>query len=336
MQNLKKITPKHPKQTYRDEEDVSIINKQAINFITAGVGCNCLVALQKSNILEKLLKKGLSIYDVEKQENPLCIKAALVTLEQCNIVCKHDRHYEFTEFGAALAKYLGLITIFFDGYADLISKQGRIVRNKIQHPESLMRGPSISEASILISDQAVDPILLREFDRLKFSGTICDLGCGYGTKLSKICKLTNNDGLGFDCERHVIEEARKSVDKHVSLEVGDITNLEGIWEDVVILMQSFLFHDFNPEDTCIKIMNSYLSNFPNLRYFFYIDIMSPSAAKNKIFPGFDYIHGLLGIPTRTYEETLHMFHRSNYSIEKEIPISDLPNTFLWILTPRKK
>ena len=71
------------------------------------------------------------------------------------------------------------------------------------------------------------------------------------------------------------------------------------------------------------------------KYFFYVDIVTPSQSQNGFFPGFDYVHGLLGIPIRTYEETLKMFDRLNYTMVKEICIPDLPNTFLWILSPRR-
>lgn len=328
MRNLKKLKPKV-------DEDGILLKKKALHFITAGVGCNCLIAIHKAKILEILLSKSVSEDAISRLENPICIKAALETLEKCGIVEKDDEFYKITEFGTVVAEYLGLITIFFDGYGDLVSNQRRIVHNDVKDLRSLVHHASVSEASVLISDRIVDPVVLREFKHLKFSGTICDLGCGYGTKLSKICKETKNPGLGFDSEPEVIEQARSIIDSHVSLELGDITNLQGIWEDVVILMQSFVFHDFFPENRCIKIMNSYLDNFPNLKCFFYIDIMTPSSQKNQLFPGFDYIHGLLGIPTRTYEETIRMFHQSDYLIAKEIPILDLPNTFLWILFPKR-
>lgn len=62
--------------------------------------------------------------------------------------------------------------------------------------------------------------------------------------------------------------------------------------------------------------------------------VSPSPSNNQILPGFDYVHALLGIPTRTYEETISMFKKSAFFIEKELAIPELPNTFLWILSPK--
>jgi len=152
--------------------------------------------------------------------------------------------------------------------------------------------------------------------------------------LSKICKKTGNPGLGFESEPTVVKQANKLLkNTDVTVELGNISELNGVWEDVVMLMQCHVFHDFTPEQKCIEIMNSYLTSFPNLKCFFYIDTVTPSPAHNELFPGFDYVHGLLGIPTRTYEETQEMFKNSKFKMIKEVPL-DLPNTFIWLLAPK--
>jgi hypothetical protein len=33
---------------------------------------------------------------------------------------------------------------------------------------------------------------------------------------------------------------------------------------------------------------------------------------------------------------LEVFNQANYNVIKEVPIPDLPNTFLWILSPKKR
>ena len=73
-----------------------------------------------------------------------------------------------------------------------------------------------------------------------------------------------------------------------------------------------------------------------MKYFFFIDTVAPSEANDSILPGFDYVHGLQGLMMRTYEETLLLFDRSSYSLCKEIPIPNMPNTYLWILSPEYK
>ena len=203
--------------------------------------------------------------------------------------------------------------------------------------QKLIKGESISKAAVIIAEKMIVPEMIREMIWMKVAGTICDLGCGYADMLSKICYATGNPGLGFDSELKVVQEAAKIFDgSSIAVELGDITNLEGIWEDVTTLVQCHVFHDFTPNEVCVNIINSYLDNFPNLKSFFYVDTVTPSAMSDELFPGFDYVHGLLGITTRNYEETIEMFSQSSYEVAKEIRLNDLPNTFLWVLVPKKK
>lgn len=309
--------------------------RKALDFISAGVGCNCLVALYEAGILEQLLKNGsIDKTDIETCNNPICIKSALITLEKCDIIEKNLDLFKITEFGRVLSEYIGLITIFFDGYGILVANQAQIIQNKCSSLENLVKWPVVAKSSIYISEKTVDLVIIRELMNLKLSGTICDLGCGCGIMLSKICKTTGNPGLGFESNPSTVNEAQGQLADNITVEVADIINLQGVWKDVVCLIQAFVFHDFTPDNNCIDIMNSYLESFPNLKCFFYIDIMTPSDAKNELFPGFDYVHGLLGTPTRTYEETINMFDQSKYKVLKEVGIPDLPNTFLWILSPQ--
>ncbi len=319
-------------------EETNSLRARAIDFIAAGVGCNCLAALEESGILGRLLSnKYLSQKDIENLESPLCIQSALVTLEKCKIVESIKGSFTLTQFGRAIAEFSGLIKMLFDGYSDLMAQQSHIIKKKIKNTENLIRGASVSKAAVQLASNTFDPILVSEFSQLKFSGTICDLGCGYGQMLAKVCKASSNPGLGFDSEPEVVKQARKLFkDTNISIELGNITNLQGIWEDVVVLMQCHVFHDFTPNEKCARIMNSFLNNFPNMRYFFYLDTVSPSQDRKEILPGFDYVHGLLGIPTRNYEETMKMFASSNYTVVKEQPIENLPNTFLWVLSPKPR
>ena len=239
--------------------------------------------------------------------------------------------------GHALSEYSGLITMLFDGYGHLMAEQKKIAKNQIKEPFKLMRIDSITESSIHFGKNTVDPLIAKVFERIKIQGTICDLGCGLGTRLAWLCKTTGNPGLGFENDEETVQSSRKKFKKEklISFEKGDIAKLEGIWEDVTVVMQYFVFHDFVKRTECVSILNSYLQNFPNLKCFIYVDIVAPSDAKNQIMPGYDYVHGLLGISTPTYEETIELFAQSNYFVMEEIIVPDLPNTFAWLLCPNK-
>ena len=329
MQNL--LKQKKKSNTHQN------LKNEALNFITIGIGCNCLVALSEAGVLAKLLENRLiTAKSIAHLENPTSIKSALVTLEKCNVVKCSAGSFKITHFGRILAEYIGLIKIFFDGYSGLVANQSSIVKKKMSGLAKLVNWPAVSESSIWISEKTVIPALFNEFKNLQFSGTICDLGCGHGVTLSKVCTKFGKSGLGFESNHQTVSQARKQLrNNHIAIERADVTNLKGVWEDIVILMQCLVFHDFNPSKSCVKIINSYLDNFPNLKYFFYVDMVAPSNAKDEILPGFDYVHGLLGVSPRTYEETIQMFEQSKYNLVKEVPIKDLPNTYLWLLSPKR-
>lgn len=313
------------------------MNQRSIDFITIGVGCNCLTIISETGLLNYLLQNGyISVNQIDVFGEFKCIYSALITLEKCDVVKRRDNDFYITEFGRELSRYIGLITIFFDGYANLVAQQTLIARGNDLNRSQLINETAVSKASVHISERLIDPIIIQEIQEVNLSGVICDLGCGYGRMLSNICQETGNPGLGFDSEAKVVEKAIQKLGKeNITFEVCNISKLQGIWEDVSILVQCHVFHDFTPNQKCIDIMNSYLMSFPNMKYFFYIDTVSPSSTKNALFPGFDYIHGLLGIQTRTYEETREMFAGSRYEIIKEISL-ELPNTFLWVLSPKEE
>lgn len=329
MQNLKKQS-----QKLLDRYE----KRQALDFVSAGIGCSCLLVLSEAGILDKLLQgKSLKTQEIHSNRHSVLIKSVILTLVTCNILELNDSEIKITEFGIETAKYLGLVSMLFDGYGDLMANQKQIVNNHQRKPERLIRGSSVSKAAIQLASDFFDPIVISEFASLKFKGTICDLGCGYGKMLSKVCAVNGNPGLGFDSEPSVIRLAKIQLkNTPVDVELADISKLKGVWEDVVCLMQCHVFHDFTPNERCINLMDSFLKNFPNLQYFVYIDTVTPTLNNPDILPGFDYVHGLLGIETRTYKETLDMFGHSQYSVLKEVPIPGLPNTFLWLLSPKHK
>lgn len=331
MQNLRKQKQKTLNKSNYDKA-------QALDFVLSGIGCNCLLTLSQTGILDTLLQdKSLHIHDIQNCKHPALLKSVILTLIGCSILYFNDAEIKITEFGIEVAKYLGLVSMLFDGYGNLMANQNQIINNHQKKPEKLIRGAAVSKAATSLANNFFNPIVINEFLSLKFKGTICDLGCGYGEMLSKICSATGNPGLGFDSEPSVIRLAKIQLKgTSVDVEQGDISKLKGVWEDIVCLMQCHVFHDFTPNEACIELMNSYLINFPNLKYFIFIDTVTPTFENPSLLPGFDYVHGLLSIQTRTYKETLDMFSHTNYNLLKEVPVPGLPSTFLWVLSKKQK
>jgi len=309
------------------------LGNEVIDFIAAGVGCHCIVAIEHSGILSRMYDKGgVKHSEISSGVNHTAILAAMKTLVYCGLVEDSDGVYKLTGFGRELYAYRGLVTIFFDGYSDLLSDQGNIASSMSPHASQLIKRSAVAKAAAAISESFIDEVISREVLNSKVKGILCDLGCGTGRMLSKICRDTGNPGLGFEISAEVVEEARSIAPcGEIEIEQADITRLSGSWEEVSALFQCHVFHDFVTSGRLPKILDSYSEHFPNHQYFFYVDTCSPSEDMPALFPGFDYVHGLLGLETPTYQETTSEIEKSCYKIIKEVSLEGLPNTFLWLL-----
>jgi len=316
------------------------MSNPALNFVAAGIGCNAFTLLDRTKIIDKLItKQKINRNSINKKhyKNPAAIIMALVTLEKLNVLKRQGNYFLLTLFGNRLVHYRGLITMLFEGYGDLLSHQIKIQNGALTHIQRLINGESIALSSIQFGEEKIDPLVLSRIKKYKIKNTICDLGCGTGEKLIKIVKSSKLKALGIEYNNKAIKVAKSKVKriKNITIVKGDITKLEKVWYDVELLTQFFVMHDFTPTKKCLKILNSLLKVFPNVQYFFYVDIVSPSQTKDSIMPGFDYVHRLQGIVPRTYEETIKMFNVSKFQLIEEIPIKTMPNTFFWILAPNK-
>lgn len=312
------------------------LEKATIEFISQGIACHALCLLENSGILKTLLLTGKYKDNlIEKFKNSALLKSAFVSLVGAKVLYFRNNSYCLTNLGISLAKKIGLITMPLVGYGKLFYNQFRLLNNPESFHYSDIDFANVAISSIDFGKDDLDPLLFDIFKKINTKGTICDLGCGTGEKLIKICQLTNSPGLGIEQNVEVIKQSKKYLKNYSNIEIiqNSITTLEGIWEDVTIGMISFVLHDINCEQECINILHSYQSHFPRMQYLVVIDIVSPSEKTPTIMPGFDYVHGLQGILPRNYEETIKVFNNANYNISKEISVPNLPNTFIWILEP---
>lgn len=307
----------------------------ALDFVSIGIACFAFAMIEQVGILPLLVERGyfddIELNNQKKFKNLPPIKSALLSLCLSNVLIKTNGQYHLTALGYQLAKHIGLITMVFEGYGELIAKGVPIAFGKIDKPGKYLNGASIALSSIQFGEK-VDPIVVDVVKKLQIKGTICDMGCGSAYRLLKLCKATSLPGLGLDASHEAVKIARKLTAENplINIEKGDAENLEGIWEDVQVLMQCFMTHDIFPDEKFIQSLSSYRKNFPNLKYFIVIDIVAPEEDHTSHMPAFDYVHGLLGIETRKYDHFTLLFSKAGYKMVKEIQI-DMPNTYVWVL-----
>lgn len=324
---------------YAERSVQGIQREQVMGFISAGIGCHAFTVIDALGILSKLLENGFfpekDLLNTEQYPNTPAIKSALLSLCCCNILEKKGKNYFLSELGQQLSEQTGLIKMLFDGYGELFAQGIPLALEKNTSPEKYMNGASIAEASIQFGEHTVDPLVTYIISKMKLTGTICDLGCGTADRLLKVCNATSLPGLGLDINSEAIRLAKELTQNNplIQVEKADVSNLDGVWEDVQLAMQSFMTHDIYPDQNCIDMLRSYKSNFPCMKYLLIIDITAPEDDLSSFMPGYDYVHGLQSIETRQHKRTVELFKKAGYVVFEEISI-DMPNTYLWILRPQ--
>ncbi len=313
-------------------------DKAIIEFVAIGMACQALCLLEQANILKILLDVGFfSINNFKKFKNPSLIKAAMFSLMKTNIIWYENKKYFLTDFGRHLVKKNGFITLPFIGYRKLINRQIELLKNPNSFDISEIDFEAIATSSVSFGKKDLNPLLLNVFEEINIRGTICDLGCGTGEKLIEICRNLNLPGLGIERDPKVVNKTRKHLKNfpNISIIKGNIFDLKGIWEDVTAVLISFVLHDITSRTQSEKILKSYKNHFPRMKCLIVVDIVSYSKTKPSIMPGFDYVHGLQGFIPPTYEKNLETFERAGYKILREYEVPNMPNTFIWILQPKR-
>lgn len=302
------------------------------DFVSAGIACHAFALVDRIGILDVFKTKGFfDLKELGHYKNPPAIKAALNSLKVADILEREHSRYFLTKLGQQLVKERGLITMLFDGYSPLMANQLDIAEGKVPEPSKYINGSSVALSSIQFGEE-VDSLIIETVKGLKPKRTICDLGCGTADRLVKVCGATGLPGLGLDDHAGTLRLASLMTKNYpqISVEKGDVSHLKGVWEDVEILMQSFMLHDIDPEVEAVQMLKSYKDHFPHFKYLIVVDIVAIEDNSQEHMPGFDYVHGLQSIEPRKYQETLSLFHKAGYKIKKEVQIG-MPNTYLWVL-----
>lgn len=277
----------------------------------------------------KLSRQSLLSYP-----NILVIQAAFQTLEKNGIVTCAGGFFRLTLFGESLIRHRGSIGLIYNGYRRIFSNQIGIAKNQPSQNWDLVDTLAVSRASTHFGENIIDEMVLKVLNTNLPRGAVCDLGCGEADRLIKICRMLGVNGFGFDISKPSLRKARKKLqtsDKIV-LQFKDIMKIDKVYPEVEILFQAFVMHDL-PETIFKKTICSLKSVFPKTKIFIYTDAVSPDEQNPFQLPGFDYVHSLLNIKTRTRKETIDLLKTSGFIIKTELSIPTLPNCYMWILVP---
>lgn len=325
----------NPKNQESQNKEVPFHN--ALNFISAGVACYAFSLIDELGLLEQLInEEGLSPDCFELYSNPLVIRTAINTLKCNNIILFDQSVFRLTSLGENLVEHRSSIGLIYNGYGKVLASQIKITKEQLfnnNYVKDLINDKAISRASSHLGNTFFNAKLLEILQKHSIHGTICDLGCGDASTLISLCREKKLAGLGFDFSESSIEDAKKNLfyNEDVVLLTKDICNINEIYEDVEVLISSFVMHDFS-DILCKKMFKSFKIFFPNAKIFVYIDAVSPENGHHSQLPGFDYVHSLLGIKPRTFEETSTLLTESGFQILNQEAIIGLTNCYIWTLS----
>jgi SAM-dependent methyltransferase len=309
---------------------------------TYGLCANALVVIHSVGLLPLLQSRDVNIneiYDNEKYPDSIAIKGALLVLQYGEMINKTDDNYSLTAFGKEVIEDLPSFLHWFESYSKLLGKSVMIAQGK---EKAELEDFSIEEVAFtgdLVKKRFI-PVMKKVMKEIRIQGDFCDLWCGSGNTIIEICKEFQINGLGFDKSQVMVNVANKNL--HWSLQsekfygqahLADITKFTGSYPEVDILYTNFITHHLNPDTLCTKTLRSLKQTFPNARYLFLIDGVTPTnqSLSPQIFsPAFDYIHRLQRIETRNKERLDKIILDTGYTIVKEIEI-DFPNHYFWVL-----
>ncbi|MEV0729276.1 class I SAM-dependent methyltransferase [Polymorphospora sp. NPDC050346] len=316
---------------------VEFKHPQIAPVFTGAFAAHATVLADDLGLFRALADTTLTDHDLDRPpwvENRIRIEGVLNALCRIDAVRRTADAYRLTDFGLELGRQAPVFRLWLGGYASVLADQ---ISGAVD-PRSGVRGGVVAESSSQIGSRYIDETFIQLVDSLQPAGRICDLGCGTGRRLLKICRETGQPGLGYDISADAIRAAQATVAEArglgIDLEInqGDATTLPRNVSDVDIVTQAFMTHHIAPDDYCTAVLASYRVRFPGARYLVVFDTVSSSDPEHpELFaPGFDYIHALQNMEPRSRADALRIFDEAGYSCQQELELA-VPNSYAWVL-----
>ena len=232
-------------------ESINASDVETNSFIASGVACFAFSLIDDLGLLDTLVEnKGLAIQSLLSHPNPPVLKSAFLTLELNNIIQSKGQYFHLTKFGMNLYKHRGTIGLIYSGYRKIFCDQSEIAKDEPSQNWEKVDSLAVARASIHFGDKVINQLIIDIIDEFGYKKGICDLGCGFATRLINTCNKTGMKGIGLDLSSHTIKDARKRLKENsqISVYLMDITKIKRRFHGIYILTQEFVMHDLNDND----------------------------------------------------------------------------------------
>lgn len=310
-------------------------------MFTYGIGCHAILVLHAVGLLPILEKRPIKKEEITKNERfpqPMAIIGAFQALTYADIV-KYERHqYILTDSGREVVENIDMFIHWYNAYGSLMAKSVDIAKNLYTPtPENDYDLDQVAYSASLIKRRLMTSVIKEIILELDPQGVLCDMGCSSGELLISLCEELKLDGLGFEKSPKMVELANKNIEMNsvgnIHAYYADYTSIKGIYPEVDLLICDFFMHHITDDDTCVEMLQSFKTSFPNSRYMLFMDTFTPENGGNdpELFaPAFDFVHRLQNIDTRTEASLADIIKRTGYPSLKRIDL-DIANSCLWLL-----
>ncbi|WP_442738383.1 class I SAM-dependent methyltransferase [Streptomyces pseudogriseolus] len=316
----------------------------------AAIASAALSAAWETGLLDELATTRRVVAEEFARSNdahPEVVRALLVALSSRRIVkLDADRAVATTDVGFDNAyRTRGFFYWLTRGCGELLTALGTKVTYKDRQGDYIHRDArAISVACRSIARTFFDPPFRELIEGIDF-GTVADLGCGSGDRITMLANLRPElRAVGIDIAEEAISVAEEAVEKagfgdRITLVQDNALHLtpRPEYEDVELVTCFLMGHDFWPRDVCVKTLRELRATFPNLKHLVLGDTCRSTGIEGVAFPmftlGFETVHTVMDQYLPTLEEWEGVLEESGWRVADRRTI-DLPAfSFVYRLTP---
>ncbi|TPG68034.1 methyltransferase domain-containing protein [Brevibacillus laterosporus] len=314
------------------------------------LGANVLYAYHQIGLFDIVKpNQTVSVADIAFQTGSEIMR--LKALLRVGEVLGYLNHYQddsiqLSLLGEEMRKHIGYIIWSVGAYGDMLSRLGDL-HTGVQGWSGLRDEGKVALGSDLMNSSILENLLSEVLDSFPFQ-SICDFGCGNGSKLINMLKrYPERKGVGIDISTAAIGLARQNVKHHdlsdrVTLLHANILDMNVSHNDIEVLgevevVTSFMMmHDlFNITEIRETLFDRLRNVFPKVKYFLISDtLQTPIPYLKEKLPifnvGFELVHAYMDVYIPTKEEYDLAFQKAGLTIERCIPFGPT-STYLYVL-----
>ena len=189
-------------------------------------------------------------------DRPAAIDAILNALHTGGIIMRDKKKCQLLIELDEIKNKLPIFKLWFHAYRELLSQQAEVVNNV--NKTIPYDGANVAKYSAQIGSIYIDPYLDSLLEGLPLTGKICDMGCGSGVRLLRICEKYGLKGLGVDIDSDAIDVALQNKKKNncndVDFSCQDVTKIQESDSDIESLLFTFFTHHIQSNDMLASML----------------------------------------------------------------------------------